>query len=198
MKNSVGKTCLLNKYIKDQFTMQYKSTIGADFLTKKIVKGPDTLQLQLWDTAGTEKFHSMGSGFYRNSECCILVYDVTDKKSFEAIDTWKSEFLSQLNPPDPDKFPFILIANKSDLTEDRKITMEEGQEFASLNGEMPFYECSALKGNGLKEAFEKAAELAHQRVAINDDVDLPSDSRVKIDDIKSNTKKKCFCANMVN
>lgn len=171
--------------------MQYKSTIGADFMTKPIQRGSDIWQLQLWDTAGTEKFHAMGAGFYRNSECCILVYDVSDRKSFEAIDTWKSEFLNQLNPPDPEKFPFVLIANKCDLTEERKVSKEEGEEYAKSNGDIPFFECSAKDNSGLKEAFEKAAEIAYKRVSQNVDVFVPN-TRVKISETKKTGKRCCL------
>ena len=94
--------------------MQYKSTIGADFLTKEVNVDGSVVQLQLWDTAGAEKFHSMGASFYRNSECCALVCDLTDPKSFEAIESWRTEFLNQLNPKDPDTFPFVLLGNKCD------------------------------------------------------------------------------------
>lgn len=145
--------------------------------------------MQLWDTAGTEKFHAMGAGFYRNSECCILVYDVTDRKSFEAIDTWKSEFLTQLNPKDPDKFPFVLIGNKCDLTEERKVSKEEGEELAKTAGNMPFFECSAKEGAGIKEAFERAAEEAFKRSSQNVDVFVPG-GRVKIAG-NEKTKKGC-------
>ena len=88
--------------------MQYKSTIGADFLTKEVNVDDSVVQLQLWVTAGAEKFHSMGASFYRNSEYCALVCDLTDPKSFEAIESWKTEFLNQLNPKDLDTFQFVL------------------------------------------------------------------------------------------
>ena len=90
---SVGKTSLLNQFVKNQFSMQYKSTIGADFLTKECNIDGTIIQLQIWDTAGAERFNSMGPSFYRNSDCCILVYDVTDSKLFDSIENWRKEFL---------------------------------------------------------------------------------------------------------
>jgi small GTP-binding protein len=72
--------------VKNQFSQQYKATIGADFLTKNIQKGEDILQLQIWDTAGTERYNSMGQNFYRNSEACVLVFDLTVEDSFSNID----------------------------------------------------------------------------------------------------------------
>ena len=95
--------------LKNQFSMQYKSTIGADFLAKEVNVDGNVVQLQLYNTAGAEKFHSMGASFYRNSECCALVCDLTDPNSFEAIESWRTEFLNQLNPKDPDTFPFVSL-----------------------------------------------------------------------------------------
>ena len=83
--------------MKNEFSLQYKSTIGADFMTKSVQKNDDLIQLQLWDTAGAEKYHSMGSSFYRGAETCILVFDITDNESFKNVETWRSEFLNQLN-----------------------------------------------------------------------------------------------------
>lgn len=75
----------------------------------------------MWDTAGQEKFHSMGAAFYRNAECCVLVFDITEPKTFETIETWRAEFLNQLSPKDPDNFPFVLLGNKSDKESERKV-----------------------------------------------------------------------------
>ena len=112
---------LLNQYVKSQFSMQYKSTIGADFQKKELNVDGINIQLLLWDTAGAEKFHSMGASFYRRSDCVVLVFDLTDSKSFESIEFWRNEFLNALNPKDPDTFPFVLIGNKSDKVFERKV-----------------------------------------------------------------------------
>lgn len=70
---------------------------------------------QIWDTAGTERFHSLGTALYRGAHCCLLVFDVTSSISFDALDVWKNEFLVQACPSDPTAFPFIVIGNKIDL-----------------------------------------------------------------------------------
>ena len=93
-------------------------------MSKSIQKNDDTVQLQLWDTAGAEKYHSMGQSFYRNSEICILVFDITDSESFKNIESWRTEFLEQLNPPNPNEFPFVLIGNKCDLQKDMQVDNE--------------------------------------------------------------------------
>ena len=79
----------------------------------------ESIQLQLWDTAGTERYNSMGQNFYRNSEACVLVFDLTVKDSFTNIDNWRKEFLTSLGPKDPESFPFVLVGNKSDMKDDK-------------------------------------------------------------------------------
>jgi len=76
--------------------------------------------VELWDTAGQERFQSLGVAFYRGADCCVLVYDVNNAKSFDALDSWRDEFLIQAGPHDPDNFPFILLGNKIDVEEGRR------------------------------------------------------------------------------
>jgi len=100
--SGVGKTSLMNRYHSNKFTGQYKATIGADFLSKEVTipspssSMPKTCTLQIWDTAGQERFQSLGTSFYRGADACLLVHDVTDPKSFEALDRWREEFLRQV------------------------------------------------------------------------------------------------------
>lgn len=74
---------------------------------------------QIWDTIGLEKYNALSASFYRGADCCVLVYDVTNKKSFEDLDSWRLEFLLQGTPHESDKFPFVLLGNKIDLQERR-------------------------------------------------------------------------------
>lgn len=85
--------------------------------------------LQLWDTAGQERFQSLGVAFYRGADCCVLVYDVNNTKSFDALDSWRDEFLIQASPQDPDNFPFVLLGNKIDVEEgNRPVRMFRSHE----------------------------------------------------------------------
>ena len=76
----MGKTSLLQRYVKGKFTSAHKVTIGADFLAKKLEFGGKEYNIQFWDTAGQERFNSLGGGFYRGSDVCVIVFDITDKK----------------------------------------------------------------------------------------------------------------------
>ena len=113
--------------VNKKFSASYKATIGADFLTKEVLVEDRlvTMQVrpfiplsplqalclrlntQLWDTAGQERFQSLGVAFYRGADCCVLVYDVNNSKSFDTLDSWRDEFLIQASPRDPESFPFV-------------------------------------------------------------------------------------------
>jgi Ras-related protein Rab-7A len=93
--SGVGKRTLMNQYVNQKFNKQYKATIGADFLTKEITIDDKAVTLQIWDTAGQERFQSLGTAFYRGADCCVLVYDITEKKSFDSLHSWSEEFLVQ-------------------------------------------------------------------------------------------------------
>lgn len=75
---------------------------------------------QLWDTAGQERFQSLGVAFYRGADCCVLVYDVNNARSFEQLDGWRDEFLIQASPHDPENFPFVVLGNKIDVEESKR------------------------------------------------------------------------------
>ena len=167
---SVGKTSLLNQYVKKQFSLQYKSTIGADFLTKEVNVEGSVVQLQLWDTAGAERFHSMGASFYRNSECCALVFDLTDPKSFEAIESWRTEFLNQLNPKEPETFPFVLLGNKCDKENDIKVPDSKIKQYCETKNNMPYFKTSAKDDIGVEQGFEEVAKLAFKRNSKDDEM----------------------------
>jgi len=77
--------------------------------------------MQLWDTAGQERFQSLGVAFYRGADCCVLVFDVNNSKSFDALDSWRDEFLIQASPRDPDNFPFVVLGNKIDVEESKRV-----------------------------------------------------------------------------
>ena len=169
--------------------MLYKITVGADFLTKEIQKGADVVHLQLWDTAGTEKYHSLGQGFYRNTELCVLVFDQTNIESFKHIEEWRKVFLESLNPPEGDKFPFVLLGNKNDMKEEIKVTQEQIDKYCGKLNNMPYFSVSAQINSNVEEAFSKVADMALERNTQNDDVIIPEVKPLQI--IKEQEGKKC-------
>lgn len=171
--SGVGKTSLMNQYVNKKFTNQYKATIGADFLTKDVVIDDKQVTLQIWDTAGQERFQSLGVAFYRGADCCVLVFDMTNPKSFEALDSWRDEFLVQASPRDPEKFPFVAIGNKLDETNKRKVQAARANSWCRSKNGIPYFETSAKQAINVDAAFEEIARRALKQERPEDQIYLP-------------------------
>jgi len=158
--SGVGKTSLLNMYVNQRFTQQYRATVGADFMAKEVMIDDRMVTLQIWDTAGQERFQSLGGAFYRGADCCVIVYDITNAKSFESLDTWRDEFLLQGAPKDPENFPFVLLGNKVDRDSDRKVPTAKAQTWCKNHGDIPLFEVSAKGNTMVDDAFQVIAKSA--------------------------------------
>ncbi|KAL8944723.1 MAG: hypothetical protein Q9216_000292 [Gyalolechia sp. 2 TL-2023] len=159
--SGVGKTSLMNQYVNKKFSASYKATIGADFLTKEVMVEDRLVTMQLWDTAGQERFQSLGVAFYRGADCCVLVYDVNNSKSFDTLDSWRDEFLVQASPRDPENFPFVVLGNKIDVEENKRmISAKRAMTFCSSKGNIPYFETSAKEAVNVEQAFEIIARNA--------------------------------------
>jgi len=170
-----GKTSLMQQYVNKKFNLHYKSTIGADFLSKELFVDGRNVLLQIWDTAGQETFRSLGSAFYRGADGCVLVFDVTNKYTFDCISGWKDNFLrTTTNSEDSEgKFAaFILVGNKIDLrgtsssssggdslgeSVGKRVSKEAAQVWCEQHeqqlGKVPYYETSAATAENVDAAF---------------------------------------------
>lgn len=149
------------------------------------------MSLQLWDTAGQERFQSLGVAFYRGADCCVLVYDVNNTKSFDNLDVWKDEFLVQANVTDPENFPFILLGNKIDVEESKRtVSSKKAQGYCAQRGNLPYFETSAKEAIGVDRAFEVIARNALQR---EDSQDFTDDYADAIDIHLDNENQSCAC-----
>ncbi|KYQ92203.1 hypothetical protein DLAC_11678 [Tieghemostelium lacteum] len=149
--SGVGKSSILVRFTDNTFQPHFSPTLGVDFNVKTInsKETGQTIKLQLWDTAGQERFKSITQTFYRGSHGVILVYDVTYPKSFERCKSWVEE----INSNTQDGMIIILVGNKSDLSSQRKISTEQGQQLAdSLN--IKFLETSAKENFGVTQVFD--------------------------------------------
>uniref|UniRef100_A0A7S3JP96 Uncharacterized protein n=1 Tax=Euplotes harpa TaxID=151035 RepID=A0A7S3JP96_9SPIT len=113
--SGVGKTSLIHRYTSTKFLQEFKPTIGAEFSLKELDIDGRLVAAQIWDTAGEERYQSLGISFYRGADCCAIVFDRSNRETFEHLDTWHSAFLSHCDPADGEEFPFVIIGNKSDL-----------------------------------------------------------------------------------
>ena len=141
----VGKTTIINRINDNPFNEVYEASIGVDFMSKNIKFRGQNIKLQMWDTAGQEKYRGLIPSYVRNSSLVFLVYDVGSKSSFDNIPKW-IQFIQSI-----EKTTLILCANKIDL-ESREVTKETGEEFAKKEN-IAFYEVSAKTNENIKNMF---------------------------------------------
>jgi len=158
--SGVGKTALIVRYVNQNFSSQYKATIGADFFTKEIQVDGKLVTFQIWDTAGQERFQSLGTSFYRGADVCMLVFDVTIPKSFESLDNWRNEFLIQAQIPNHETYPFIVLGNKIDQSDQRAVNSKTVQNWCANHNDYHYFETSAKDSTNVEAAFLAAARIA--------------------------------------
>ncbi|CAL8359223.1 unnamed protein product [Arctogadus glacialis] len=153
--STVGKSSLLKRYTEDAFLENINQTVGVDFYVHFLEVEPGVrIKLQFWDTAGQERFRSVTRSYYRNSVGGLLVFDVTNRASFDHVKDWHDEVCERVVPH---RVMFTLLGHKSDCDADdhseRVISREEAEKLASRMG-MPYVEASAKTGNNVQEAFD--------------------------------------------
>jgi len=156
--SGVGKSCLLLRFSEDSFTPSFITTIGIDFKIRTVEIDGKKIKLQIWDTAGQERFRTITTAYYRGAMGILLVYDVTDEKSFLSIRNWISN-IEQFAQEGVNK---ILIGNKSDMTSKRVIEFSAGKALADEYG-IRFLETSAKNSTNVDEAFISLARDIKKR-----------------------------------
>lgn len=151
----VGKSCILSRFVQGTFDRNMPATIGAAFLTKVIQTPNGNVRLQLWDTAGQEKFRSLAPMYYRSAAVAVLVYDVTSKSSLDGLEDWAAEIADKA----PTNIKLVVIGNKADMEDERCISLQQGREIANQFNAVLHGETSAKTGDGINEIFAKIAEL---------------------------------------
>ena len=152
--STVGKTCILMQYTDKTFQDVHMSTIGLDYrLRSMTLKNGKNIKLQIWDTAGQDRFRAITKNYYRGANGIILVYDITNLQSFDNVKNWVSQIREEAS-----KNVIIYIAgNKIDNEGGRKVTTENGKKLAEEYG-FPFYETSAKNDINIKETFDDIVE----------------------------------------
>ncbi|GAB2233229.1 hypothetical protein Droror1_Dr00002448 [Drosera rotundifolia] len=146
--SAVGKTQLLARFTRNEFTVDSKSTIGVEFQTKTLIVDQKTVKTQIWDTAGQERYRAVTSAYYRGAVGAMLVYDMTKRQSFDHMARWLEELRGHADK----NIVIILIGNKCDLASLRAVPVEDAKEFAEREN-LFFMETSALDTTNVEGAF---------------------------------------------
>lgn len=158
---SVGKTALLRSLTGEDFHQDMRPTVGVDFVKKIFEVDGALVQLAIWDSAGQERFRSITKQQYRGVQGLILVYDMTDKNSFETLNFWLNSIQEEMTSPagrgSYEPTPFVICANKSDLSDKRQVSVAKGVKFSTKEMAFGFYETSAVTGTNVFTAFQKLA-----------------------------------------
>merc|ERR1711939_308182 len=183
--SGVGKSCLLCRYADDVFNSNFIATIGIDFKVRTIELDGKKIKLQIWDTAGQERFRTITQAYYRGAMGILLVYDVTDDKSFNNVRTWMRNIEQHSN----ENVVKILLGNKCDMPDKKMVTWEQGSDLAK-EFSIQFFETSAKTNVNVEEAFTAIARAIKDKKPPN-----PVDPSPPKPDLKepapSAPKKKC-------
>ena len=178
---SVGKTCFLMRYADNTFQEIHLSTIGLDYKLKNVqIDDGKIVKIQIWDTAGQDRFRSITKNYYKGAHGIILLYDVTSRKTFENVANWVTQIKEEVS----DKVNIILVGNKIDDEKNRKVSTKEGEEIAKEYG-LSFFETSAKSGINIDTTFN---ELVKKTVEAYSKLDEKGD---KLKNKKSGSKKAC-------
>ena len=198
--SGVGKTCLITRYISETFEQNTASTNGASYASKNVNydKLKKTITLDIWDTAGQEKYKALTKFFYKDAAIAILVYDITQKGSFESI---KSYWYEQIKENGEKTIVLGIVGNKSDLYEQEEVSENEAREFAQSIGAI-FALTSAKMNTGVdalfKDAGNKYLDPSFQQKVMQEQEANKEDKGQKItlnqEEVKKEKKKKGgFC-----
>ena len=183
----VGKSCVILRYVEGDFPGNIMSSIGVDFKTKQIELDDHSIKMQIWDTAGHEKFRTITTSYYKSAQAIIILYDITQKSSFDHIRNWITEI---------DKFGKqgvlkVIVGNKLDLENNRKISKEDAENLALKYG-VKLWEVSAKDNTNIEEMFvdtiktllEKNSKIISESSSMGNNIKLSKY-------IKNKKNKKC-------
>lgn len=169
---STGKSDLLLRYVKGEFNPHMLPSIGVDFMQKWLKIDDKILKIQIWDTSGQDRYRAITSAYYRGSSGALVVYDVTNRTTFDKVIYWLQELRKKFADP---SIPIVLVGNKDDLRDRKVIPTEEGKGFAQRNG-MFFMETSALMPRNVELAFNSVLREVFRRAVIR-----PTETKFKTD-----------------
>ena len=189
--SSVGKSSIVMRYTKDSFSNDIPATVGVDNYIKEVVTDDNrNVKLLIWDTAGQERFRALAKNYYKNAKCVILVFDITNRKSFENLDSWLDEVFNYTH----EGILVVVIGNKSDLQNDRKVTKDEIQAYQEKN-QFFYLETSALNNEdaNIQKVFKYVGtQIGNAEVMTVRDSKIKKENEIKLDqDGKKDEGCKC-------
>lgn len=155
----VGKTCIVQRFKKGTFVEKHGSTIGVDFTMKTLEVDSKKIKLQVWDTAGQERFRTITQSYYRNAHAVIITYDITKKDSFKNVTRW-TEDVKKYAPPNVLK---LLVGNKTDINDNREVSLEDARSCAAHYSMVDVLEASAKDATNIENAFIRVASELKSR-----------------------------------
>ena len=191
--SNVGKSNILSRYTKDQFQGNSKATVGVELGTKFVKVEGVGAKLQIWYTAGQERYRSLTSSYYKGCHGCFIVYDITNEASFHSISTWYEQAVKEAGKD----ISIILVGNKCDLENERKVSKEQGEEKArSMNAS--FFETSALSKVNIDDIFNEIVNNIFQRTKgqkndDDDDIEIINENEKAINLTPQPTPEKKGC-----
>ena len=189
----VGKTSIINSFMSQKFQDEYEPSIGVDFFSKTVRYKDRLIKLQIWDSAGQEKFRSLIPNYIRGSSLIFLIYDISNKLSYEHIPDW-IQFIKNVD----NNGIIILVGNKIDLNDKREILSEQAEKIAECFN-IPYIETSAKDGTNILLLFEELATGMHKkRQDDNSIVEIASVDtyifrRAELNKLLKNKKEKKCC-----
>ena len=183
--SGVGKTNLINRFASDKFDTNSKATIGVEFVYKTLKINKEVIKVEVWDTAGQERYRAITSSYYKGAKGAIIVYDITNEDSFNNVESWMNE-VTKKGKTD---MQFLLVGNKKDLINDRKVTEQKGIDKAKeLN--MNLFEASALEKTNVNEAFNYLVKEIFLNIRKEKNINTNNDEKIGQGGIALNTNKK--------
>lgn len=188
--SGVGKSNILSRFTRNEFSLESKSTIGVEFATRSLEIEEKIVKAQIWDTAGQERYRAITSAYYRGAVGALLVYDITKKESFSDVEKW----LQELRDHADSKIVIMLTGNKCDLQHLRSVATRDAEIYATKE-DLLFLETSALDSVNIDVVFQKVLTVIHERAQTLEPSHQQKVSRNLVEVGKSKAAKKNKCCN---
>eukprot|EP00004_Rigifila_ramosa_P001299 TRINITY_DN1120_c0_g1_i1.p1 TRINITY_DN1120_c0_g1~~TRINITY_DN1120_c0_g1_i1.p1 ORF type:complete len:216 (-),score=46.87 TRINITY_DN1120_c0_g1_i1:185-787(-) len=179
----VGKSSLVLQFVANTFNPYAEPTIGASFMTKTLAVDDTTVKFQIWDTAGQERYRGLAPMYYRGAAAAIVVYDITQKSSFQTLQRWVKE----LRTLGPENIVIAIAANKADLEDTREVDTETGRQYAQEIGGH-FCETSAKTNQNVTQLFTEIAKHLPQ------ETQPARRAQIQVSDTAGKDQKKKCCS----